>query len=176
VTSGEMPERDNIYMSHRRALGQPKPGKYMRTFDARWSDMDANGHMRNTAYLDKAVDVRHMFMSDSGFPPAEFMRLGVGPIVMKDELSYFKELRLQQRMEVTLELAGSSEDGSRFLLRHEVTHGDGTLGARITSTGGWLNLGQRTLVKPPAAILAAMQKLERTPDFAVLPSSVRDPG
>lgn len=176
VTSGALPERDNIYVSHQRAIRQPVPARYARKFDARWSDMDANGHMRNTAYLDKAVDVRHMFMNDSGFAPAEFMRLGVGPIVMKDELNYFKELRLQQAMEVTLELAGSSVDGSRFLLRHEVTRDDGTLSARITSTGGWLDLAERTLVRPPPAILAAMEKLGKTSDFAVLASNVPDPG
>ena len=30
---------------------------------AGWADMDSNGHMRNTAFLDKSADVRMMFFS-----------------------------------------------------------------------------------------------------------------
>jgi len=31
---------------------------YSKPFIAGWGDMDSNGHMRNTAYLDRAADVR----------------------------------------------------------------------------------------------------------------------
>jgi acyl-CoA thioester hydrolase len=39
--------------------------------------------------------------------------------------------------------------------------------------GGWLNLDERRLIVPPPALLSAMNLLERTSDFAVLPSSVQ---
>jgi acyl-CoA thioester hydrolase len=39
---------------------------YERTLFASWGDMDFNGHMRNTAYLDKAADVRLMFFAAHG--------------------------------------------------------------------------------------------------------------
>lgn len=164
----------NIHVSSRRAAQALPAGKYTRTFFAGWSDMDCSGQMRNTAFLEKATEARNMFMDDGGFPPAEFMRLGVGPIVMKDEVSYFSEIHLQQRMEVTLELSGLSPDGSRFLLRHEISRGDGTLSARITSTGGWFDLVGRKLVRPPPAILSLIDKLARTSDFSVVRSNVRE--
>ena len=65
---------------------------YVKTLYAGWADMDFNGHMRNTAYLDKAADVRQMFLAENGFPVEEFLRLRIGPVVMKDELEYFKEV------------------------------------------------------------------------------------
>jgi acyl-CoA thioester hydrolase len=146
---------------------------YTKTLYAGWADMDFNSHMRNTAYLDKAADVRQKFLLENGFPMEEFQRLRIGPVVMKDEVEYFKEVGLQQEITVTYAIAGHSEDGSRFLLRHEIFRPDGKLSARITSAGGWLDLAARKLIAPPAALLAAMNSLEKTSDFIVLPSSIK---
>jgi acyl-CoA thioester hydrolase len=149
---------------------------YTKTLLAGWSDMDFNSHMRNTAYLDKAADVRQLFLAEHGFPVEEFSRLRIGPVVMKDEVEYFKEVRLLQEITVTYALAGHAVDGSRFLLRHEIFRPDGKLSARVTSAGGWLNLDERRLVAPPPALLAAMNSLEKTSDFSVLPSSLKARG
>ena len=136
--------------------------------------MDFNSHMKNTAYLDKAADVRQMFLIENGFPVEEFTRLRIGPVVMKDEIEYFREIGLQQKIDVTYALAGHALDGSRFLLRHEIFRPDGELSARVLSAGGWLNLDKRKIVAPPPALFAAMDSLQRTDDFVVLPSSVRN--
>jgi acyl-CoA thioester hydrolase len=135
---------------------------YSKKLYAGWSDMDFNSHMRNTAYLDKSADVRQMFLMEHGFPMEEFIRLKIGPVVMKDEVEYFREVGLQQKIDVTYVLAGQSDDGSRFLLQHEIFRADGKLSARVTSAGGWLDLNERKLIAPPPALLAAMNLLERT--------------
>ena len=113
---------------------------YTKTLYTGWADMDFNSHMKNTAYLDKTADVRQMFLIENGFPIEEFLRLRIGPVVMKDEVEYFKEVGLQQQITVTYALAGHAVDGSRFLLRHEIFRPYGKLSARVTSTGGWLSL------------------------------------
>ena len=41
---------------------------YSKQVLAGWGDMDFNSHMRNTAFLDKAADVRMMFFAENGFP------------------------------------------------------------------------------------------------------------
>lgn len=149
---------------------------YSKTLYAGWADMDFNAHMKNTAYLDKAADVRMMFFAENGFPVAEFSRLGLGPVVMKDEVEYRREVGLLQEITVTLALAGLAPDGSRFLLRNEVFRPDGKLCARVTTAGGWLDHGARKLVVPPAALLAALQSLPQTDDYAPLAASLRTAG
>jgi len=62
---------------------------YTKKLYAGWADMDFNSHMKNTAYLDKTADVRQMFLIEHGFPMEEFVRLRIGPVVMKDEVEYF---------------------------------------------------------------------------------------
>lgn len=145
---------------------------YSKILHAGWGDMDFNSHMANTAYLDKTADVRQMYLIENGFHTDEFSRLRIGPVVKKDEVEYFAEVKLQELITVTYALAGHSQDGSRFILRHEIFRSDGKLAARVTSTGGWLNLDLRKLVAPPPALLAAMNSLEHTADFVELPSSV----
>lgn len=134
--------------------------------------MDFNAHMKNTAYLDKSADVRMLFFAEHGFPTAEFSRLRLGPVVRKDEVEYHREVGLLQEIVITLAIAGAAADGSRFVLRNEICRADGTLCARVTSAGGWLDLAARRLIAPPAPLLAAMQSLDRTADFIDLPSSV----
>ena len=151
-------------------------GSYSRRLFAGWGDMDFNSHMKNTAFLDKSADVRMMFFAEHGFPMAEFVRLKLGPAIMKDEVEYRREVLLLQEIEVTLALAGQSEDGSRFLLRNEIRRTDGTLCARVTSAGGWLDLAARKLVAPPRALHDAMKLLPPTSDFTALPSSLRERG
>lgn len=146
---------------------------YMKTLYAGWADMDFNSHMKNTAYLDKAADVRQMFLIENGFPMEEFVRLRIGPVVMRDEVEYFHEVGLQQKITVTCALAGHASDGSRFLLRHEISRPDGNLSARVTSTGGWLNLTERKLIVPPPKLRSVISSLDKTSDFVVLPSSIK---
>ncbi len=132
---------------------------------AGWGDMDFNSHMRNTAYLDKSGDVRMMFFAEHGFPMTEFMRLKIGPVIMKDEVEYFNEIGLLQEVTVTLALAGLSRDERLFCLRNEFHRDDGKMVARVTSTGGWLDLASRKLVPPPDALKAILGTLSRTDDF-----------
>ncbi len=145
---------------------------FEQTLYAGWGDMDFNSHMRNTAFLDKSGDVRMKFFSANGFPMQEFMRLKIGPVVMKDEIEYFKEIHLLEEVRVTLSMAGLSNDGSRFLMRNEFWRADGKLAARVTSSGGWLDLARRGLTAPNEALLNALNSLTRTDDFQPLPSSI----
>ena len=77
------------------------PDRYARQFLAGWRMMDFNGHLANTAYLDLAADVRVAFFAEHGFPPTEFRRLAIGPVVRKDELEYFREINLHETVTVT---------------------------------------------------------------------------
>ena len=146
---------------------------FARTFTVAWEHLDSNGHMANTAYLNLAVTTRMMFFQASGFAMQEFAKQRFGPVVRRDEIEYFRELRLLDPVRVTLTLAGMSTDGSHFRLRNEFFRSDGKSAAVVTTTGGWLDLAERRLTTPPAAIVRAFEGLVRTEDFAELKSSVK---
>ena len=143
---------------------------YQKSFQAGWGDMDFNSHMRNTAYLDKSGDTRMMFFSENGFPMSEFVRMKLGPVILKDEIEYFREVKLLEALRVTLAMAALAEDGSRWLMRNEFFRPDGGMAARVMSAGGWLDLSARRLVAAPAKLLGALRLLPRTGDFQPLPA------
>ena len=80
---------------------------------AGWGDMDFNSHMRNTACLDKSADVRITYFSENGFSMQEFMRLRLGPVIIRDELDYHREVSLLEELRATLELAALAADALR---------------------------------------------------------------
>ncbi len=141
---------------------------FEKTLYAGWGDMDFNSHMRNTAFLDKSGDVRMMFFSEHGFPMSEFLKLQLGPVIFKDEIEYFKEVRLLEGIRITLECAGLSPNGSRYLLKNEFLRPDGKAIARIRSWGGWLDLAARKLTTPSPTLLKAFEAMPRSGDFVEL--------
>lgn len=142
-------------------------------FRVSWADVDANSHMRNTAYIERVADVRLMYFADFGFSLDEFRKLKFGPVVRKDEVEYFREVHLLNTFTVSFEIAGLSEDCSRMCLSHRFTAEDGGLLAKVTTLAGWLDLEKRKLIKPPANLAEALNKLSRTEDFKILPSSIK---
>ena len=146
---------------------------FRKSFRAGWGMMDFNAHMANKAFLDFAADTRMMYFEERGFPMSEFQRLGIGPVVRRDEVEYLREFKLLERVDVELLLAGISGDGSRFRLRNVFYKPDGNRAAVVTSTGGWLDLRERKLAPPPQGLLRVISDLSRADDFEELPSSVR---
>ena len=146
---------------------------YQKTFEVQWALLDANGHMANTGYMQLCIDSRFSYFESQGFAPAEFQSNRVGPVVRKDELEYFRELKLLDKVTVSLALAGVAPDATRFMLRNELRRADGELAARITSSGGWLDLDKRRLRVPPEKLARALLALDRTEDFVSLESTVK---
>jgi acyl-CoA thioester hydrolase len=131
--------------------------------------MDANAHLANTAYLDLAADARMACFADQGFPASEFARLAIGPVIRRDELEYFREVGLHERVTVTCAALALSREGGRFMLENEVWLPRGERAAVVRSTGGWLDLRARSLVVPPPPLLAVLRQFPRAEGFVELP-------
>ena len=148
---------------------------YQKTFEVLWALLDANDHMANTGYLQLCIDCRFAYFESQGFAPGDFHSHRVGPVVRKEELEYFRELKLLDKVTVSLMLAAVAPDASRFVLRNEMRRADGELAARISSSGGWLDLDKRRLRAPPEKLARALLALDRTEDFVSLESTVKAP-
>ena len=147
---------------------------FEKIFHVGWGNVDFNGHLGNTSYLDLAVDVRMFFFAENGFPVREFQRQRFGPVILKDEIEYFKEMYLLDKVRITFLGAGLSDDASRFRIRNEFFREDGKLSARLTTTGGWLSFETRKLIVPPRELTDVMKALATTDDFEILPSIVKN--
>jgi len=146
---------------------------FERTFFASWGDIDFNSHMGNTAYLNKAADMRMMFFSANGFTMDAFVREKLGPVIMKDEIEYYKEIKLLEEFNLTISLKAISDDGSKYILQNDFYLTNGKSAAKVTSTGGWFDLSARKLTQPPKDLLEALFTLPKADSFHILQPSVR---
>ena len=143
------------------------------TFEVRWSDLDANRHVRNTIFSELATHTRFRFLDISGFPDSEFGVRRIGPVMFREDVRYRRELLLGDTVTVNLRAAGLSEDGSHWRVYQEVWRSDGREAANLTIDGAWIHLDTRRLVLPPAELLQVFGTLARTPDCEELRSVIR---
>jgi acyl-CoA thioester hydrolase len=145
-------------------------GSYSKSFVVRWADCDANGHMRNTAYSEYAIDVRIAFLAEHGFGFDQFVASGFGPVLLREEIDYLRELKMTETVVVDFKQLGVSADGSRFRLQHDFTKENGKPAARIVLDGGWMDMRIRRLAAPPEALARAFAQAPRAEGYAELSS------
>jgi acyl-CoA thioester hydrolase len=142
----------------------------------RWSDLDANRHVRNTIFSEFATHARIRLLEAYGFSQTRFESLRFGPVMFREEIRYRRELVFGEDATVNVLFAGLSEDGSRWRVHQEVTRASGKVAASLTIDGAWIHLDRRKLVAPPPELLEVLQSLPRTRDFEVLRSMLRTAG
>ena len=143
---------------------------FSRTIQIRWSDMDANRHLRHSAYYDYAAAMRIMVLSDSGLTLKKLEEFEIGPILFREEAIFKREIRLDDRITVDVVLVKSTADFSRWSLRHQFIKEDGTLAAIVNIDGAWLDLIKRKLVVPHEMVQRIFASFPKTPDYELVSS------
>jgi len=135
------------------------------TFHVRWADLDANAHMRHSAYNDYAAHVRVSMFDKYHYPFSKLIKLGIGPVLFREETVFKKELHLHQEFHVDCAVSTMRRNGKIWQMRHQFFDTDNQLLAIITVDGAWLDLKDRKVIEPPKNLLSALDDLPRTDDF-----------
>lgn len=141
---------------------------YSKDFEIRWSDIDANRHLANTAYINFMSHTRMSFLMENGFGQKELAQHNLGPVVFYEHVYYFKEVFAGKPVKVTLELKGLSEDGKYFEFLHNFYDYKGRNFARCEMMGGWIDLKERKLTGLPEELFQNLNSLCHTEDFRKL--------
>jgi len=144
---------------------------YSKTYEIRWTDLDANGHVRYSAYIDATMDLRYRFFAEHGFPPEAFHKLGIGPIYTALSAQFLREVRLGETLTITYLLAGLSPRGMRWKVQHDLLKGNGKKAVVISLEGAILDLNTRKPTLPPAELLSMIQLLARASEFEEMSES-----
>ncbi|MGH8282335.1 MAG: acyl-CoA thioesterase [Gammaproteobacteria bacterium] len=139
---------------------------YSREFSVRWADLDPNGHLRHTAYMDYAAEARVGLLNDCGFTLERFQKLCIGPVLFREETQYLHEIRANERISVTAEITGLSPNGKHWRIRHRIFRANGELVCVVNVQGAWLDLVTRKVVPALAELQDAMRKAPRAEDYA----------
>ncbi|HTT71827.1 MAG TPA: acyl-CoA thioesterase [Anaeromyxobacteraceae bacterium] len=140
-----------------------------RTYALRWSDVDANGHVRHSVYPELGAEMRLAWLKDQGFDWKWFEEKGFGPVLLREEIDYLREVGPGAEVTVDLEALALSPEGGRWRLRHTVRRASGEEAARIAVTGGWLDHARRRLIVPPEELAAVFRSTPRAAEYEELP-------
>lgn len=142
-------------------------------FVVRWSDLDANRHLRNTVFSEYATHTRFRMLEAGGFSQADFEEGRIGPVMFREEIRYRREVHFGDEVTVNVLIDGLSRDGSHWRVRQEVRRANGKEAAIITIDGAWIHLDTRKMVAPPPRLADLLRGLPRSSGFEELRSVVR---
>ena len=137
-------------------------------FPTRWSDFDANVHMRHTAYNDYAAELRLRFFKAHNITMQDFAKEKIGPILFEENTKFLKEVHLGEDITVNLKVIGLSENGERWKIKHEVYNEAGKLSAIITVYGAWIDMVKRKLAVPSSKFIDMLNAIEKDEEFEVI--------
>ena len=146
---------------------------YSKTYEIRWSDIDANRHVNYAAFIDAAGDLRYHFFAEHGFPPERFEQLGVGPVYTAINAQFLREVRMGETVTITFALAGLSPQGARWKVHHDVLKSNGKKAVSLEVEGAILDLSARKPIPPTSELLQTFNLIPRTADFEILPEMRR---
>jgi acyl-CoA thioester hydrolase len=147
--------------------------EYSKTYEIRWSDLDANGHVNYAVYINAAGDVRYHFFWEHDFPPERFEQLGIGPTYTAIHAEFLREVRLGETVTITFALAGLSPQGGRWKVKHDILKSNGKKAVHLEVEGVILDLTARKPTLPSPELLQVFQVIPRAKDFVELPESLR---
>lgn len=142
--------------------------EYSRSYEIRWSDLDANGHVNYSTYINAAADVRYHFFWAHDFPPEKFEQLGMGPVYTAIHAEFFREVRLSETITINYTVSGFSPQGSRWRVHHDVLKSNGKKAVSLDLEGVILDFTTRKLAFPPPELLQIFDLIPRAKDFEVL--------
>lgn len=132
---------------------------FSRSFDVRWADVDPNRHLRHSAFADYATHVRLQYLEDQGWAMSRFSSEGIGPVILREETRYKREVELGDVISVDFRVGHMSKCGRKWTVIQHITRRDGELCAVCTLDGIWLDLAKRRPLRPPADLHLAMTRI-----------------
>ncbi len=120
----------------------------------RWSDLDANMHLANASYMNFTSFARIQFLRYCGIKLSDLARYKIGPAVLREEFSFFKEAHEGQEIMISVTVSGNSKNGEIFEFEHNLY--DKITGNHIAYSrvlGVWFSMIERKKLPPPKEML-----------------------
>lgn len=145
-----------------------------RSFAIKWSDLDTNGHLRYSVYIDFAVDTQFRSIEEHGYTLKKLMGLGFGPVILRMTSRYAREVTFDETVTDYILLTGLSPDGARWKTRHDIVKPNGELSATIKLEGVWVDVKTKKAIAPPPELLTILNLLPKSENFKPLRSFIRN--
>lgn len=148
--------------------------RYSIPIQIRWADIDQNRHLRHSAYYDYGATARMTFLNAHGLTTEKMEELKIGPVLFREEAIFKREIKLEDRITIDIQILKATTDFSRWSIRHHITKEDGIIAAVIQVDGAWIDLEKRKLAQPNDFIKTIFKDFPVSPDFQLMPDKKPD--
>lgn len=141
----------------------------MKNLSLRWSDLDANFHLRHSSYYDLAAQERIDILHDYGITLQAMRNENAGPVLFKEQCEFKREIHLDSKIHIVTKLLKMKKDGSFWIIQHEFLSEENKLHAVLTVEGSWIDTVKRKLARPvPEVIFSGLELFPKAADFEYL--------
>lgn len=148
-----------------RLIIDPAMQSYSLPIQIRWSDIDANNHMRHSAFYDYGAWLRIMFLAAQGIDMQWMKENQNGPVLFREEAIFRREIKFEDKVTINVEITKATPDYTRWSLRHTFIKEDGTLAAIINVDGAWFSTAERKLIEPGEKLIKAFEAFPKAAEF-----------
>lgn len=149
---------------------------FFKSFEVRWSDVDANRHLGNFAYINMMSHTRMSLLEEIGFGHKAMHKAQIGPILFREEIHYFNEVLPGTPLKVSGALKRISKNHKFFSFEHRFFNEEGKNVAYGEITGSWISLIDRKIAAPPEKLQHAFDQIPKSNDFRFfMPDEIRIP-
>ena len=142
--------------------------KFVKEFDVRWSDIDANLHLIHTAYSGFMAHTRMCFLDANGINMEAFAQEQLGPVLLNEQIHFIREIRPMETVYVDIELSGMTEDYKIFRFDQGLYNNNGTLAAYSRLMVCFIDMKTRKMTAVPDSWKSIMDTMVHTHDFTML--------
>jgi acyl-CoA thioester hydrolase len=146
---------------------QIENGIFNKHLSLRWSDLDANFHLRHSVYYDFGAQLRLDILNSLGLTIEIMREQHFGPVLLREECVFRREIRLNDHVVITAKLAKLSADASRWTIQHEFLSLNQKVLATLTVDGGWIDTNLRKFVtSTPQIVKEVFESIPRAESFS----------
>lgn len=138
---------------------------FIQDVQVRWSDLDPNVHLRHSVYYDWGAFCRITFLNEHQLTTELMQRLQIGPILFREECVFKKEIRLGDKVAISLQVLKAKKDFSRWTIQHTVMKNEDAVAAILTVDGAWLDTAKRKLTTPPQEVFSVFSQMPLDANF-----------
>ena len=141
---------------------------YVKKIEIRWADLDPNFHVLHSKYYDFGAYCRMSFLTDHGITVPLMQQYNIGPIILREECIFKKEIKFGDEIAINLFLDKISNDHRKWTMLHEIRKNNDVIAALITLDGAWMDTNLRKMTAPPDLFMQGMNAIPRTNGFQVI--------
>ena len=145
---------------------------FTKTFEIRWSDLDANRHVANSSYANFFTEARMSLLKANGFTQGTFAELGIGPVIFSEDFYYMKEIRPNEIITIGIELLASTADFKYAKFAQYIFNQENKFSIYSEVFFGWFNLKDRKLIVPPENLQKTITSLLKSDKYELWPDNI----